>query len=81
MHFKPSEIPAEKRFIVYSLFALHLTALFNCIFNVVDNIIEGGLGILYSILFLFIFNPLILFVFYRGKRYLIKGIWEFAKRN
>lgn len=52
------------------LFIIHIIVLINTILNIIDNCIEGGLGILYSFLFFFIFNPIIMFLFYRGK-YLI----------
>ena len=53
-------------------FSIHIAILINTLLNIIDNIAEGGLGncliilgILYSILFMFLFNPLILFLFYR----------------
>ena len=49
-----------------SLFFIHLGCLLACVLNFIDNCIEGGLGILYSLLFTFIFNPLALLLFYRG---------------
>jgi hypothetical protein len=67
MHFRPSELPEDRRSLVIMLFVVHIMVLVNCILNIVDNCIEGGLGILYAFLFLFIFNPIVLFLFYRGK--------------
>lgn len=52
------------------VFIIHIIVLINTILNIIDNCIEGGLGILYAFLFFFIFNPIIMFLFYRGK-YLI----------
>ena len=66
MHFSPKEVPKDKKFIVLSLFIIHLVFLFNCLLNFIDSCIEGGLGILYSILIMIIFNPIILLLFYRG---------------
>lgn len=49
-----------------SLFALHLASIGVCLLNFVDNCIEGGIGILYSLLFMFVFVPVLLYLFYRG---------------
>jgi hypothetical protein len=69
MHFRPSELPEDRRNLVIMLFSVHILILLNCILNVVDNCIEGGLGILYAFLFLFIFNTIVTFLFYRGNFY------------
>lgn len=66
MHFRPSELPEDRRTLVIMLFSVHILILLNTILNVIDNCIEGGLDILYAFLFLFIFNPIVLFLFYRG---------------
>ncbi len=66
MHFVPGEVPADRKFLVFALLGIHLAAIPVCLLNFVDNCIEGGLGILYSLLFACIFNPLLLFLFYRG---------------
>lgn len=66
MHFVPSEVPQDRRFFVMSLFALHLASIGVCLLNFVDNCIEGGIGILYSLLFMFVFVPVLLYLFYRG---------------
>lgn len=80
IHYVPAEIPSDKRFIVLSLFALHICSIGVCLINFVDNCIEGGLGVLYSILFMLIFIPLMFYIFYRGTsilprddRYLSEG--------
>ncbi len=67
MHFRPSELPQDRKKYVMMLFGIHMAVLVNTLLSFVDNCIEGGLGILYSILFVIIFNPIILFLFYRGK--------------
>ena len=67
MHFRPSELPEDPKSIILMLFAIHIIILINTILNIIDNFIEGGLGILYAFLFFFMFNPIILFLFYRGK--------------
>lgn len=66
IHFTPSEVPSSRKFLVMSLYALHLAGLAVCLLNFVDNCVEGGLGILYSLLFALVFVPLLLYVFYRG---------------
>jgi hypothetical protein len=66
MHFTLAEIPQDRKFIIASLYALHLVSIPLCLLNFIDNCIEGGLGILYSLLFMFIFIPLMLYLFYRG---------------
>jgi hypothetical protein len=71
------------------LFAVHIAVLINSILNIIDDCIEGGIRtfylifieILYSFLFFFMFNPIILFLFYRGIFEIMKDIWEFAKTN
>lgn len=67
MHFVPNELPHDRKFLVMSLFALHLTSIGVCLLNFIDNCIEGGIGILYSLLFMFVFVPVLLYLFYRGK--------------
>ena len=49
------------------LFSLHISAMILTLLNFIDNCIEATLGILYSALFMIIFNPIILFLFYRCK--------------
>lgn len=66
MHFVPSEIPQDRKLIVMMLFGLHLASVGVCILNFIDNCIEGGIGILYSLLFMFIYVPVMLYLFYRG---------------
>lgn len=54
-------------------FIIHIVILINTLLSVIDNIVIGGLStlfvidqdILYSILFFLIFNPIVLFLFYR----------------
>ena len=67
--------------LVIMLFVVHILVLVNCILNVIDSCIEGGLGILYSFLFLFIFNPIVIFLFYRGKIFITQRISDCAKRK
>jgi hypothetical protein len=59
-------VPQDRKFIVLSLFALHIASVALSLLNFIDNCIEGGLGILYSLLYSFIFTPLLLLVFYKG---------------
>lgn len=66
MHFRPSELPEDRKALVIQLFVVHLVILLNTILSIIDNCIEGGLGILYAFLFMFMFNPFILFLFYRA---------------
>jgi hypothetical protein len=73
MHFTASELPDDRKFLALSLFGLHLASIGVSLLNFIDNCIEGGLGILYSILFAFIFIPLLLYLFYRGNHHLIKA--------
>ena len=66
MHFVPAEIQEDRKATVIMLFATHIAFMFATLINFVASCIEGGLGILYSILIFFLCNPIILFVFYRG---------------
>lgn len=72
MHFVPSEISKQKKFIVLGLFIVHQVVLLNSLLNFLASCTQGGLRILYSILFLFFINPVILFVFYKGTSQLIQ---------
>lgn len=80
MHFRPSELPDDRKALIMQLFAIHLIVFVNTILNIVDNCIEGGLGILYAFLFMFIFNILILFLFYKGT-YLSLSIYRPLQRK
>ena len=66
MHFVPSEVPEDRKFLIMSLFFIHLGCVLACLLNFIDNCIEGGLGILYSLCFALIFNPFAFLLFYRG---------------
>jgi hypothetical protein len=66
MHFRPSELPDDKKALILMLFSTHIMAIVLTLLNFIDNCIEATLGILYSALFLIIFNPIILSLFYRG---------------
>lgn len=81
MHFRPSELPEDRRTLIFLLFLAHIIILVNCILNIIINCIEGGLDILYSFLFLFIFNPIVLFLFYRGTYFSIKGYMGLCKEK
>jgi len=71
------------------LFGVHIVVFINTILNIIENCILGGIStlylsfidILYAFLLFLMFNPIILFLFYRGNFRHIKGIWEFAKIN
>lgn len=71
MHFRPSELAEDRKPLVMQLFMIHIAVLLNTILNIIANCIEGGLNILYAFLFFFIFNPIVLFLFYRGTPTLI----------
>lgn len=79
MRFVPSEVPKRKKFIVYSLFFIHLIVFINCLLNFIDNCTQGGIRILYSLFFLLFINPFILMVFYKGTEPLIQDLQGFAK--
>ena len=79
IHFDRSEVPRDKKFMIYSLFSIHLVVLGNCFLNFIDNCIEGGMGILYSLLFMLAFNPIVLLVFYKGNPYHIKLTTDSAR--
>jgi len=66
VHFALKEVPQDRKFIVLSLFALHIGSIGLSVLNFIDNCIEGGLGILYSLLYSLIFVPFLLLVFYKG---------------
>lgn len=72
IHFVPSELPKNKKFIVLSLFIIHLAILLNCFLNFIGSCAQGGLRVLYSLLFLLCINPFVLLVFYKGKYYKMK---------
>ena len=79
MHFVPSEVPRQKKFIVVSLFVIHLVIVTNCLLNFVDSCAQSALRVLYSFLFMLFFNPLILFVFYKGTSSFIKDLQASAR--
>lgn len=81
MHFRPSELPEDRRTLIFLLFLVHIIILVNCVLNIIINCIEGGLDILYSFLFLFIFNPIVLFLFYRGNYFIMKGYMGLCKEK
>jgi hypothetical protein len=39
MHFVPSEVPADRKFLVFALLGIHLAAIPVCLLNFVDNCI------------------------------------------
>lgn len=79
IHFVPAELPRHKKFIVLSLFIIHLTILLNCLLNFVASCAQGGLRVLYSLLLLLCLNPFVLYVFDRGNHSNIQGSPEFVK--
>ena len=67
IHFVPGEIPKTKKFLAMSLYLLHLVILANSILNFIDSCFQGGLRVLYALLFLLFINPIVLLVFEKGK--------------
>jgi hypothetical protein len=73
IHFTPSELPEEHKSIIWMLFATHIIILVESLLNIINNSVQtaegfDGIRILYSFLFLFLFNPLAFFIFYRGNK-------------
>jgi hypothetical protein len=66
MHFRPSELPEDRKSLIIQLFSVHIAVLINTILNIITCCIEKDIGILYAFLFCFIFNTIVLFLFYRG---------------
>lgn len=71
IHFRPSEAAEEYRGTVWMLFATHMIIFTEGWLNLVNNSVQvsagaSGLRILYSFLFMLIFNPLATFLMYRG---------------
>jgi secretory carrier-associated membrane protein len=66
IHFSPSEIPRHKKFIVMSLFIIHLVVFGNSLLNFIASCFQGGLRVLYAFLFLLFINPVMLFLFQKG---------------
>jgi hypothetical protein len=70
-HFRVSEVPQEHRATVMVLLACHLLLLVISLLDLVSNIVQaamnlGKIRVLYSFLFILIFNPLQTFIFHRG---------------
>lgn len=71
IHFSPSEVPEEYRALVWMLFTTHMLIFVEGWLNLVNNSVQvsagaSGLRILYTFLFIIIFNPFAMFIFYRG---------------
>lgn len=64
-----------------SLFIIHLTIVINSLLNFVDSCFQGGLRVLYAVLFIFFINPLVLFVFDKGTQMLIVGFTGLCKEK
>jgi len=62
-----------------SLFMIHLAIVVNTLLNFIDSCFQGGLRILYSLLFILFINPLVLFVFDKGSIVMIKVSQAYAK--
>ena len=66
VHFVPSEINKNKKFIVMALFIVHLVILGSTLINFICACFQGGLRVLYAFLLLLFINPPALLIFERG---------------
>ncbi|CAD8191253.1 unnamed protein product [Paramecium octaurelia] len=71
IHYNIEEVQPEYRLVVRSLWLSSILIVAYTLLNIIDNSIQAGYGIdgiriLYSFMFLFSFNPIQFFIFYRG---------------
>ncbi|CAD8071030.1 unnamed protein product [Paramecium sonneborni] len=71
IHYNIDEVQPEYRLVVRSLWLSSILIVTYTLLNIIDNCIQAGYGldgirILYSFMFLFSFNPIQFFIFYRG---------------
>ncbi|CAD8114311.1 unnamed protein product [Paramecium sonneborni] len=71
IHYNIEEVQPEYRLVVRSLWLSSILIAVYTLLNIIDNSIQTGYGndgirILYSFMFLFSFNPIQFFIFYRG---------------
>ncbi|CAD8089308.1 unnamed protein product [Paramecium primaurelia] len=71
IHYNIEEVQPEYRLVVRSLWLSSILIFVYTLLNIINNSIQAGNGldgirILYSFMFLFSFNPIQFFIFYRG---------------
>ncbi|CAD8099369.1 unnamed protein product [Paramecium primaurelia] len=71
IHYNIEEVQPEYRLVVRSLWLSSILIFAYTLLNIIDNSVQAGYGldgirILYSFMFLFSFNPIQFFIFYRG---------------
>ncbi|CAD8195552.1 unnamed protein product [Paramecium octaurelia] len=71
IHYNIEEVQPEYRLVVRSLWLSSILIVAYTLLNIIDNSIQAGYGndgirILYSFMFMFSFNPIQFFIFYRG---------------